>query len=547
MPTPPDLVLRGGHVWTGDPDGPKADAVAVRGGRILAVGTARQIEDLAGLGTRTIDLRGRMVMPGFQDAHVHPIEAGMTRLRCDLHRAADRDGCLAAVSAYAAAHPDAAWIDGDGWSMADFPGGSPVRGDLDSIVPERPVFLASRDGHSGWANSRALALAGIGRDTPDPADGRIEREPDGTPSGTLHEGAMEAVARLIPAPSPSEREEALRFAQGYLHRLGITAWHDASVTAGDIETYRALADRGELTARVVGAVAWDHRRGEEQIPELLKQIAGGAAGRFRPAAVKVWQDGVMENFTAGLVQPYLDGAGRSTGACGMSMVDPALLASATIRLDAAGVQVHVHAIGDRAVREALDAVAAARERNGWTDTRPQIAHIQLIHPDDIPRFSRLGVAANAQAYWACHEPQMDDLTIPFLGPERAALQYPFRSLLRAGAMLAMGSDWSVSTADPLRQIEVATTRVSDEARDRPPFVPHERLELAQALAAFTAGSAWANHLDAVTGRIRPGMLADLAVLDRDLFATDAGPAGDARVLATFVEGVAVFEDPALEG
>jgi predicted amidohydrolase YtcJ len=414
-------------------------------------------------------------------------------------------------------------------------------------VPDRPAFLTSRDGHSGWANSRALELAGIGRDTPDPADGRIEREPDGTPAGTLHEGAMTAVARLIPAPTAAEQEQALRSAQARLHSLGITAWQDASVTSADLGTYRALADRGELTARVAGAVTWDPRRGEEQLPELLDQIAGGSAGRFRPLAVKVWQDGVMENFTGALIEPYLDAEGRPTGNRGISMVEPALLSRLATRLDAAGVQLHVHAIGDRAVREALDAVEAARRHNGPTDTRPHIAHIQLIHPDDITRFGRLGVTANAQAYWACHEPQMDELTIPFLGLERAALQYPFRSLLSSGATLAMGSDWSVSTPDPLRQIEVATTRVSDEARDREPFVPDERLDLAQALAAFTAGSAGVNHLDATTGVIRPGMLADLAVLDRDLFAADAGPLGEARVLATLMEGVAVFEDAALEG
>ena len=222
------------------------------------------------------------------------------------------------------------------------------------------------------------------------------------------------------------------------------------------------------------------------------------------------------------------------------------------QLDAAGLQPHFHAIGDRAVRECLNAVAAARAANGPSDTRPHIAHIQVIHPDDVPRFAELGVAANAQPLWACHEAQMDELTIPFLGQERSGWQYPFASLLRSGARLAMGSDWSVSTPNPLEEIEVAVTRTAPTHHDmnvtrvgREPFLPHEALSLAESIAAFTAGSAWVNHREADTGTIEAGKLADLVVIDRDLFTADAGPISAGRVLGTFVGGNAVFEDPAL--
>jgi predicted amidohydrolase YtcJ len=261
--------------------------------------------------------------------------------------------------------------------------------------------------------------------------------------------------------------------------------------------------------------------------------------------VKLMMDGVLENFTGAMLEPYLDANGRPTGNRGLSQIDPVGLAAWVPQLDALGFQPHFHAIGDRAVREALDAVEAARRANGPSDTRPHIAHIQVIHPDDIPRFAALDVAANAQPYWACHEGQMDHLTIPFLG-DRWRWQYPFRSLRAAGAVLAMGSDWSVSTANPLLEMELAVERVNESHRgEKEPFLPDERIELVDALAAFTAGSAYVNHLDE-TGTIEVGKLADLAVLDRDLFDREAGPIGDAHVVATFVEGEAVFETPSLE-
>ena len=260
------------------------------------------------------------------------------------------------------------------------------------------------------------------------------------------------------------------------------------------------------------------------------------------------QDGVLENGTGGLLEPYLDDDGRPTGNRGLSMIDPEALKAYVTQLDALGFQPHFHAIGDRAVREALDAVAAARRANGPTDTRPHIAHIQVIHPDDIGRFRELGVIANAQPYWACHEAQMDELTIPRLGAERTTWQYPFASLLAAGATLAMGSDWAVSTADPLLEMEVAVTRVADYHRgERPPFLPAERLDLMDALAAFTTGTAQVNHLEEEVGSIEVGKAADLVVLDRDLFDRGAGAIGEARVVATFIDGVPVHEAPALEG
>jgi Predicted metal-dependent hydrolase with the TIM-barrel fold len=546
---PADLVLTGGRIATVDAVRSWASALAVRDGRIVAVGPDSAVTAHIGPATRVVALRGRTVTPGFGDSHVHPLHGGLARLRCELHDAHGLDSYLEIVATYARTNPDVPWIRGGGWSMDDFPGGVPSRADLDRVAPDRPVFLSSRDGHSAWVNTKALELAGITARTVDPADGRIEREPDGTPGGGLQEGAQALVDQFLPDTTNEELEAALALAQAYLHSLGITTWQDAIITPGTEErAYVALAGRGELTAKVVGALWWERGRGVEQIDEFVDRRAATAIGRYQPTSVKLMMDGVLENFTGTMLESYLDGSGKPTGNRGISMIDPAVLDVAVPRLDALGFQAHFHAIGDRAVREALDAVAAMRRANGPSDTRPHIAHIQVIHPDDVGRFRELGVVANAQPYWAVFEDQMDDLTIPFLGPERADWQYPFRSLLDAGAMLAMGSDWSVSTPDPMAEMEVAVNRVADYNRDgRAAFLPGQRIGLMDALAAFTIGSAYVNHQDRDTGSIEVGKAADLAVLDRDLFDRAAGPVGETRCIATFVDGVAVYEDPALDG
>jgi len=545
---PADLVFTGGHVHTVDARQPRAEAVAIHGDRISAVGSVDEIAPAVGPATRVVDLRGRLLVPGFQDAHVHPLSGGMDRMQCDLREAEGREAVLATIRTYADEHPNDDWIVGSGWYMGDFPGGTPRREDLDSVLSDRPGYFPNRDGHSSWVNSRALELAGITRDTPDPFGGRIERDPDGTPTGSLHEDAAELVERLVPVPGEDEWLAAFELAQAYLHSLGITAWQDAIVTPDDLAVYRRAAETGLMTARVEAALWWERTKGAEQIDELVARSATGSHGRLRANSVKIALDGVLETFTGAMIDPYLDRDGRSTTNRGMNFVDAEPLREHVIRLDAAGLQAHFHAIGDRAVRVALDAIEAARLANGMTDTRPHISHIQVIHPDDVPRFAPLGAVANAQPLWACHETNMDELTIPFLGPERARWQYPFGSLLRAGARLAMGSDWSVSTPNPLLEMEVAVNRVYPDSRDTAkPFLPDERLTLEQSIAAFTLGSAYVNHLDDDTGTIAPGKLADLAVVDRDLFAPDTGPIGDAKVLATFVGGKAVFEDPALGG
>lgn len=547
---PADLVFTNGAVYTVDAARRWAQAVAVRGGRIAAVGTDDEVRGLIGPKTEAHDLAGKMLLPGFQDAHVHPPAGGLEMLQCNLSDAYSLEEYERIIRAYAQRHPDAEWIQGGGWSMDVFPGGTPRRETLDAIVPDRPALLPNRDGHGAWVNSKALELAGITRETPDPGDGRIERDERGEPSGTLHEGAIDLVAKLTPPVTQEDLEAGLRAAQAYLHSLGITAWQDAIVGGHypSFEAYLATAGRGELTARVIGALWWDRHRGEEQIPELVDRRARGSAGRFGATSIKIMQDGVVENFTAGVLEPYLGPDGKPSANRGLSFVDPEALKGYVTRLDAEGFQVHFHALAERAVREALDAIEAARRANGMNDLRHHIAHIQVIHPDDLPRFSGLGVVANMQPLWAMNEGQMVNLTIPFLGPERSTWQYPFASLLRAGAMLAGGSDWSVSSPNPIWEMHVAVNRTSfpeyvygaDERAEREPFLPQERIGLPAAIAAFTMGSAYVNHLDDVTGSIEVGKYADLVVLDRNLFAHPAPEIHAAKVLLTLVEGERVF-------
>jgi predicted amidohydrolase YtcJ len=537
-------------VYTVDAARRWAQAVAVGDGKIAAVGTDEQVRALAGRGTEVVDLAGRMLLPGFQDAHCHPPGGGYDMLHCNLNEAYSLEEYERIIAKYSADHPDEEWIVGGGWSMDIFPGGNPTKDVLDRLVPDRPVYLPSRDGHSVWVNSKALEIGGVTKATPDPADGWIVRGGAGEPTGTLHEGASELVNEHVPDETMDDWIESLRVAQGYLHSLGITAWQDAIVGLDaayrTFEAYLAFAGSGELTARVIGALWWNRHRGIEQVDDLIAARARGSVGRFAATSVKIMQDGVIENQTAGVLEPYLDADGNVTDSRGKSFVDPGELKAVVTCLDAEGFQVHFHAIAERAVREALDAIEAARRTNGPNDLRHHISHIQVVHPDDVPRFRELGVVANAQPLWAMNEGQMLHLTIPFLGPERSAWQYPFGSLVRAGAVLAMGSDWSVSSPDPIEEMHVAVNREAPASyvyggESGDVFLPEERIDLPTAIAGFTINAAYVNHLDDVTGSIEVGKFADLAVVDRNLFAHQVQEIHEGTVQATYVQGEPVYQ------
>lgn len=536
-----ELILTGGRVHPVVAGAPDAEALAVAGGRILALGTAREVAGLAGAATRVIDVAGGLVLPAFQDAHAHPLHGGLASLRCNLYETTTPEAHLDEVRRYARAHPEREWVVGAGWSMDDFGGAMPSRRLLDDAAPGRPVVLETRDGHTAWVSTRALELAGIGPGTPDPPGGVIDREPDGHPAGTLQELAIRLVVRVVPEATAAEWDEALAGMQRALHAFGITAVQEAQADPELVEAYLRAARAGTLTLRVEGNLPWDPARGDAQLAELVERRAGVDAPRVRMRGAKLFQDGVAENFTAGMLRPYRDGSGAITANTGLSIYPPDDLDRIVAGLDREGFQVHVHTIGDRAVREALDALERAAAANGARGARHHLAHVQFADPTDLARFARLGVVANVTPLWAVRSGYVEDLTLPFVDPVSAATLYPFGALHAAGARLAFGSDWPVSTPDPLQQLEVAVTRCPPGEPEAEPLDPAQALDLRAAIEAATAGAAFVNGLDGETGTLEVGKLADLVVLDRDLLGPDAPAPTSARVVLTLVEGAVVHE------
>jgi predicted amidohydrolase YtcJ len=480
-----------------------------------------------------------MVLPSFHDCHVHPIAGGIELGECDLSAELTAEGITATLREYIHTHPGSGWIRGWGWQLPVFSDANPHRTLLDAVAPDRPVYLTTADGHSAWVNSRALALAGIGPDTPDPALGTIEREAlTGEPSGTLRESAMDLVERVLPEYSPQECEDGLRRALALANRFGITALYDADTDEPRLATYAALGARENLSARVFVALRAEAATASELIPRVMGLRARYTAPRLHPIGVKLHVDGVVESHTAALLEPYAD---RSADRGPSYLEAPALEALVTA-LDRSGFQVHAHAMGDRAVRESLDALTKAKAANGSGRIRGILAHLELIHPEDIPRFSSLGVVAAVQPLWAYADRYITELTESRLGPERSRRLYPIGSLVRSGAVVAAGSDWNVSSLNPLDGIEVAITRRGLGQGDGPAWIPEERVDLATMLAAYTIQSAYAMQQEKESGSIAVGKAADLSVLDRNLFEIPAEQIHEAKVLLTLLEGAPVYRE-----
>lgn len=537
---PADLVLRGGAVYTLDAARSWATSVAVRRGRIIYVGNGGPPATLIGPSTEVVDLAGRMVLPGFQDAHVHPVESGLELGECLVFDAGTAGAAVEAVRAYAATHPDLKWIRGSGWQYPLFRDANPSKELLDQAVPDRPVFLYSYDGHSAWVNSRALALAGVTRETPDPPTGRIERDPRSRePTGTLRESAMDLVAKLLPDYTDAERSAALARAQDSANTFGITTVFAAHEGEGDMKAYHDADVADKLTVRVVAALSVDEDTGAVLLSRLREWRTRFASARVHPIAVKLFADGVIESRTAALLEPYL---GRH-GDAGTPSYDQPTLDRLVGQLDREGFQIHVHAIGDRAIRMTLDAFEKASKENGARDARHSIAHLQLIDPADIPRFRRLGVVANFEALWANGDEYLTKLADPALGPRRSRWEYPIASVVRTGAVVSGGSDWSVSSLNPLEAIEMGITHVDPERPGMAAWNPAERVDLPTMIALYTINAAYANRLERETGSIEVGKLADLVILDHNLFEVPTDRIHTVKVVRTLLEGKTVYRAP----
>ncbi len=539
---PADLVFRHTLVYTVDSANPRAQAIAITDGRIAFVGSDDSVRAFIGRRTEVLDLAGRMVLPGFHDTHVHPVTGGMELGECDLNPAQSLDDVRRIVRECNTRGAASDWVRGGGFQLPIFPAGNPTRQMLDSLVPDRPAYLSSADGHSAWVNSRALALGGLTRATRDPANGRIERSADGEPAGTLRESAMGLVSSKMPERTADDYLAGLERALAMAAQLGITTLHEASATEPIALAYAHADSLGRLTARSIVSLLVNTKADQDsEIVRLTALRQRTTRGKVQPVAAKIFMDGVIEAGTAALLAPYTDRAGYR----GELNLSPAKFNTLVHKLDSAGFKVHVHAIGDRAIRVALDGFELQRAKDNAGGPKPIIAHIQLFDPADIPRFAALGVVASFQPLWAYADTYITDLTEPRLGPERSRNMYPIARVAKSGAMLAAGSDWSVSSMNPLEAMQVAVTRLGLTDSTGKAWLPDERVDLATMIRAYTLGGAIASDHDSLTGTLTVGKAADVIVVSDDLFALAPHRIAKARVLLTLLDGRTVFRDSSL--
>ena len=538
-----DLILTNGAIYTMDKAMDWAEAVAISGGKIVFVGDTKGVKKFRGDTTHILDLEGKMVLPGFHDSHIHLVDGGVVIRQCNLHELSSQEDVLRTIKDYAATNPDNEWIVGGGWGLHLFENGNPTKEQFDLLVPDRPAYMNSSDGHSAWVNSKALEIAGITRNTPDPKEGRIERNPKtGEPSGTLRESAMDLVYEHLPELTPEEWQKGLKGALKMANGFGITSIIEANAYKNDIlDTYLELDHKNELTVRVLASIYVDPRKGTEQIKDIIAKREKYRSHRLKATSAKIFTDGVIESHTAALLEPYLDRPGFH----GLPNIEPEHLNLLATELDKAGFQIHIHAIGDWAIRMSLDALELAQKTNGVRDSRHHVAHLQLIDPEDIPRFVQLGVICNFQPLWAYADEYIKDLTIPVLGPERSRWIYSIGSVVKTGATIVGGSDWTVSSMNPLDAIQVAVTRRGLDAGAGPAWIPDEVIDLHTALEAYTINGAYLSQQENLTGSLEVGKAADLIVLDQNLFEIPKDKIHKTKVLLTLLEGKEVYRDPAI--
>lgn len=534
-----DTVLVGGKIWTGNPGQPEAQALAIVGDEIVAVGSDDEVRRWAGPGTRVMELRGRRVVPGFNDAHVHFFDGGQGLASVQLRDAGSPEVFRDRIGTYAATLDKGRWVLNGNWDHELWdPAELPTRQLIDAVTPDNPVFINRLDGHMALANTLALELAGITRDTPDPPGGSIVRDADGEPTGVLKDAAMNAVYAVIPAPDAAEIATALIAAMQYANANGVTSVQDMSASPEVLRAYRQLLADGDLGVRVYAVQPlsrWER---------LAEPGIGAWFGNdmLRIGGLKGFADGSLGSTTALFFEPYLDAPGTS-GLPSDEMVDEAAMLADMLGADAAGLQLAIHAIGDKANAAVLGMFDDVARRNGPRDRRLRIEHAQHLRAIDIPRFATQGVVASMQPYHAIDDGRWAEKRI---GPERARGTYAFRSLLDAGATLAFGSDWFVAPMEPLMGIYAAVTRRTLDGANPDGWVPEQKISVAEAVRAYTAGSAYAEGQEARKGTLEPGKLADLVVLSKDIFAIDPAAIAGVRVDLTLLGGRVVHERSAAQ-
>jgi predicted amidohydrolase YtcJ len=542
-PAPADLVLRNGTIYTVDRERTIAQALAVRNGRIVCVGTNDDMASFVGKKTTVIDLVGRLVLPGFIDSHCHPSGAYKQFYEISFNGVRTIPEYQNVIREYYSRHKDAKFLKGRGWSNTLFPKTGPDKKLIDAIVDGIPVSLSSEDGHSKWVNSKALELAGITKDTPEPEGGVIEHDPvTGEPTGTLRESAAGLVASLFPDYSVDELMKGYAAYQKMAVAFGITMAHDADIDLGsnEIAAYETLQKEHRLAMRFRGSIYVGPKDGLKQVAAIVAERAKHSGPHFQILAAKIYADGVVEGSTAYLLEPYK----HLPGTRGNFLWNQDTLNAMCAELDRHGLQIHVHSIGDGATAATLDGFAYAEKLNGSRDSRNMVTHLQLVNPDDIRRFRNLGVIAVTQPYWFMKDDYYYNLQVPYLGQQRADAEYPMASFFKAGVTVTSSSDFSVTIpCNPLNAIQTGMTRSRIDVTDPKEILwPEERATLEQMIASFTINGAYANFIEKSTGSLEAGKFADLIVFDRNLFSIPVTEISKARVLLTLIEGEEVFRD-----
>ena len=541
-----DIVFYNCVVYTVDKNNSWAESIAVSGDQIIFVGKYQNVKAFIGEDTVVLNLDGKMILPGFVDAHAHPSMAMDFIGNISLYNLDSLKSYQNSIREFINLHPNKEFYRGSGWADTLFPNLGPSKEILDEIVPNTPIALISYDWHSMWVNSIALEQANITTETPDPDGGRIERDPrTGEPTGTLRETAMKLVEKIIPDYSVKERENALLEYQKMANKAGITMCHDSMLDPSTIRTFNSLAEDELLTIRFSGSIAMEHDRNiKNQIDYIMEEREKNTHPFFQTLAAKIFIDGVIEGGTAYLSEPY---AHKPTF-CGEPIWKPDLLQNTCLELDKLGIQIHFHVIGDAAAKIMLDALQVAVDQNGKRDSRHMATHLQLVNQEDILRFKSLDVIGLPQPFWFKVDDYYSELALPYLGLERANKQYPMQSFLDTGVVMAGGSDFPVTIPfDPLIAIQYGITRTSIEEGYEEVLWPEEKACLEDMIRCFTYNGAYSNFLENETGSIEVGKKADFIVLDKNIFKIPIDKISKTKILLTFVGGKEVYRNSNYSG
>ena len=537
-----DTIVINAKIVTMDALSPRAEAMAIVAGRVVALGSTHDISRLAGDSTEVFDAGGKLILPGFQDTHIHLQDSGH-----DYHSKATLDDCRdvaelqSVLRAFAAKHKGH-WVNGVGWYTGIFTDANLTRQVLDHAIPDRPCYILASDGHNACLNSKACEAVGLADGLADPPNGHFVRDAKSQATGMLHEDAVAWARERMPKPTDLDYADGVRFSQALCNKLGITGVLDASVNERHARVYQQLADHNQLTLRVAATAKVDpHETTAAAIARVSALRAGCKGDLFKIHSAKFFLDGVLENRTGTMLEPYSDAIGGNAPLMfGHNQVKELFAA-----FDAARFQIHVHVIGDGALRAALDGLEAAQFANGAWPSLHQLAHVQCLAPSDVPRFHQLGAMANIQPLWARHEPSVTDVALPMVGKERGKWMYAFRSLIDAGAPYCLSSDWGVSTQNPFPIIETAVTRQPPRKHgEHPVFLPEQRMTIEECVKGYTIHAAAAAWRSQDTGTLSVGKSADFVVLDRDIFSCNVYDIGDTQVMQTRFRGNVVHDSGA---